>query len=84
MFSVLKSESVSENDFMRIIVILERPYAFLRGQLKKAFESQSDVMIVVDRRYVERRHKKDLFSQEHRHGDRRRSQDQIGKAVISA
>ena len=83
MFSVLKSESVSEKDISRIVLIIERPYDFLEKQLQKAFEGQSDTMVLVNRRNGERRQKKERFSPERRHTDRRASPGKIVSAIIS-
>ena len=83
MFSVLKSELVSEKDISRIVLIIERPYDFLEKQLKKAFEGQSDTMVLVNRRNGERRQKKELFLPERRKADRRASQGKIVSAIIS-
>ena len=83
MFSVLKSESVTEKDIVRIVLILERPYDFLEKQFQNAFEGQSGTMVLVNRRHGERRQKKELFSPERRQTDRRASQGKIGSAIIS-
>ena len=81
--SAIKSESISEKDTMLTIIILERPYAFLKIQLDRVFEEQSDVIVVIDRRYVERREKRVFYSPDRRKATRRRLQNQIGKVVIS-
>ena len=83
MFRIMKSESFSNNVNVGIAVILERPYAFLESQLIEVFEGQSEVMIIVDRRFGERRQNEKLFSPDRRHADRRMPQQEIGKAIIS-
>ena len=83
MLNVLKSESVFEKDIVRIVLIIERPYDFLEKQLQKAFEGQSDTMVLVNKRNGERRQKIERFSPERRNADRRASQGKIGSAIIS-
>ena len=83
MFSILKPESPSVNDSGRVVIVLERSYDFLRRELENVFQGQSEVMVVVDRRYGERRRKKDFFSPERRNSDRRTSMVRIGSAIIT-
>ena len=43
MFGILKSEAVSDNDSGRIVIVLERPYDFLRRALANVLEEQSGI-----------------------------------------
>lgn len=82
MLYALKPESTSENGNIKIIVILERPFAFLKAQLERVCEQNLGVSILINRRYAERRQEKVIFSPERRHGERRKLRNQIGKVVI--
>jgi hypothetical protein len=66
---------------MNIIVL--RPYAYLVTELHKVFKSQEDVEVKVDRRYGERRTRKEPCSYEHRQADRRSTKEGMVEVVIS-
>jgi hypothetical protein len=83
MFGILKSEAVSDNDSGRIVIVLERPYDFLKEELESVFEEQSEIKVVVDRRFADRRLKKEVVTSERRNCDRRASKGKIGSAIIS-
>lgn len=71
MFRILTSESVSEKDKGQIVLIIEKPYAFLKKQLREVFGGQTGTKIIVNRRNGERRQIKEVFSPERRQADRR-------------
>ena len=83
MFKVLTSESDSEKDKGQIVLILERPYAFLEKQLHEVFVEQSGTTAIVNRRHGGRRQKEEVFSPERRQTNRRASPENIGSAIIS-
>jgi hypothetical protein len=83
MLNILESAADSENENGRIVVVLERPYDFLKRQLESVLAGQSEMMIVVDRRYGERRRKKEFVSPERRNCDRRTTKGMIGSAIIA-
>jgi hypothetical protein len=83
MFDILKAEAVSDNECGRIVIVLERPYDFLKGELANVFEEQSEIRVVVDRRFADRRHKNEVVTSERRNCDRRASTGKIGFAIIS-
>ncbi|MBI4609309.1 MAG: hypothetical protein HY726_09880 [Candidatus Rokubacteria bacterium] len=56
----------------RVYVIIRRAHAYLEEVLRRAFEGQQDVGIVVDRRYGDRRAYKHPVGVERRRADRRR------------
>ena len=65
------------------LIIIRRPYAFLEAELRRAFEEQGDVQVVVDRRIRERRTSPQVVAVDSRHADRRTVKEEIVEVVIS-
>jgi len=63
-------------------IIIRRPYSHLEKELRKAFEGQEDVKIIVDRRYEERRGSVRPYEIEHRRIDRRRPKEELAEVLI--
>jgi hypothetical protein len=67
-----------------ISMIIQRPYVYLKAQLRRAFEPEGDVNIIVDRRYRERRASRQPFAAERRRVDRRTSKEQLVEVILFA
>ncbi len=52
---IVKATASPEKETRRMSIIIQRPYAYLKEELRRAFKGQKDVKIIVDRRYGERR-----------------------------
>ena len=65
-----------------LYVVVRRRYAFLAAGLRKAFEGQEDVRVIVDRRQGDRRRRSWSVAVERRRGDRRRNQEELFDVVI--
>jgi hypothetical protein len=52
-------------------IIIRRPYAHLKEELRRAFEGQEDVKVIVDKRNGERRTSQQPVAMECRQADRR-------------
>lgn len=80
---ILKLSQGSAEGTEKMCLIIRRPYDFLEAELKKTFEGQADVTVKVDRRYDERRRKKESYPSERRRTDRRKSKQELVEVVIS-
>jgi hypothetical protein len=79
-----KAAAQPEQGAGTISMIIQRPYTRLKKQLRRAFEWQEDVNIIVDRRYRERRASKEPFAAERRRADRRRLKEQLVEVILLA
>ncbi len=67
-----------------MLIIIRRPYAFLEAELRRAFEEQGDVQVVVDRRIRERRTSPQVVAVDCRRTDRRTVvKEEVVEVVIS-
>jgi hypothetical protein len=73
LITILMATAGRMEDRGNMSIIIRRPYAYLEGELREAFESQTDVTVVVDRRHGERRTRQESVSDERRRFDRPRS-----------
>ena len=64
-------------------IIICQPYAHREKELRGAFKGEDDVEVMVDRRYGERRKKKQPITLERRRSVRRRSKEDLLEVVIS-
>ena len=80
---ILKSSQGSGEGTEQMCIIIRRPYAYLEAELKKTFKGQADVTVKVDRRYNERRTKKETYQSERRRTDQRKSKQELVEVVIS-
>lgn len=63
-------------------ISIRRPYAFLEERLRRAFEGEENVKVIVDRRSTKRRTRQQPVAVERRRADRRRPKEEIGEVVI--
>ena len=80
---ILKSSQGSGERVEQMCAIIRRPHAYFEAEHKKAFEGQADITVKVDRRYDERRSKKETYPSERRRTDRRKSKQELVEVVIS-
>ena len=80
---ILKSSQGSGEGTEKMCIIIRRPYAYLEDEFKRIFTDQGDVTVKVDRRYEERRTKKETYPSERRRTDRRKSKEELVEVVIS-
>jgi len=63
-------------------IVIRSPYAYLEEELRRPFEDQSGVAIMVDKRHGERRLGQQPPVADRRHADRRRLKDELLEIVI--
>ena len=82
LLSIAKAAVPPEKHPGSICIIIKRPYTHLEDELRRTFEGQEDVKIVVDRRYEERRVGRQPVSEDRRGADRRKKKDPLVEAII--
>jgi len=82
LLSIAKAAVPPEKHPGSICIIIKRPYTHLEDELRRTFEGQEDVKIVVDRRYGERRASRQPVSEDRRGADRRKKKDPLVEAII--
>lgn len=80
--SIAKAAVPSEKYLGSMSIVIKRPYTHLENELRKAFEGQEEVNIIVDRRYGERRVSQQQVSKNRRRADRRKTKELLAEAVI--
>ena len=73
----------------KMLLVLMRPYAHLEGEMRKEFDGQDDVEVIVDRRFGERRIGERRkggppLASERRQTDRRREKEEVLHIILSA
>ena len=64
-------------------ISIQRPYAHLEEELRRAFKGQEDVKVIVDRRSGERRTSQLPVAMERRQADRRSPKVELVEVLIS-
>ena len=82
LLSIAKAAVPPEKRPGSMCIIIKRPYNHLEDELRKAFEGQEEVKIIVDRRYDERRVNQQPVSEDRRRADRRKKKEPLVEAVI--
>ena len=82
LLSIAKAAVPPEKGPGSMCIIIKRPYTHLEDELRRTFEGQEDVKIVVDRRYGERRVSQQPVSEDRRRADRRKTKESLVEAVI--
>lgn len=70
------------DDPAKVFIIVPQPRAYLADLLAKSFEARKDVEIIVDRRYGERRTRRQPVAVERRRAERRRPKEEVIQVVI--
>ena len=66
----------------RIIIVIKKPYSQLQEELDEIFKWQSEVDVIVDRRYGDRRVSAEPVRLERRKADRRSLKEKMVDVVI--
>lgn len=82
LLTVLQALSGPDPGRGTMYVVIRRPYAYLEGELRRAFEGQQDVRVLMDRRSGERRASRQPVGLERRRAERRRSKAEVVEVVI--
>jgi hypothetical protein len=82
LLSIAKAAVPPKKDPGSMCIIIKRPYTHLEDELRRTFEGQEDVKIVVDRRSGERRVSQQPVSEDRRRADRRKKKEPLVEAVI--
>jgi len=64
-------------------IIIKQAYAYLQETLRRAFEGQEHVHVIVDRRHRERRTTRGSVAIERRQSERRRSREYLVEVIIT-
>lgn len=64
-------------------IIIRKPYAHLEKELRSAFKGQEDIKIILDRRYEERRKRRQAVAVERRKAGRRGPKEELIEVIIS-
>lgn len=67
----------------KMVIVIRQPYAYLEAELRRTFEGQEDVEVIVDRRSPERPTTQPRAEAERPRDDRRRPKEQILEVIIS-
>jgi hypothetical protein len=82
LLSVAKAAVPPEKHPGSMCIISKRPYTHLENELRRTFDRQADVKMVVDRRYGGRLVSQQPVSEDRRRGDRRKKKEPLAEAVI--
>ncbi len=83
LLKILKVTPGPGEDRGRMSIIIRRSHAFFEAELRRTFEGQEDVQVLVDRRFRERRTSRQVVAVDRRRADRRREKEEIVEVVIS-
>jgi hypothetical protein len=82
LLTVLGAALPPEDTRRRMYVVLRRPYGYLQDALRRAFEGQEEVQVMVDRRQRERRQASQPVPSDRRRSDRRAPTEELLQIVI--
>ena len=80
---IAKKAQLSEEEAGIMTIVVQRPYAHLEKELRRAFKGQEDVKVILDRRHGERRKRPQAVAAERRKADQRRPTEEIVEVVVS-
>ena len=80
---IAKKDSLPEEGAGMMTVVVMRPYARLEKELRSTFKGQEDVKVILDKRFRERRERRQNIAVEHRKDDRRRPKEELIEVAIS-
>jgi hypothetical protein len=81
---IAKAANHSEEGPGAMTIIIHKPYTYLKKELLTAFEGQEEVVVIVDRRYGERRKNTQHAAMERRKADRRTLKEEMLEVLIPA
>lgn len=79
---IVKAGSQPDREDAKMSIIIQQPYAYLEEELRKVFDEQGDVQIIVDRRHGERRASRQPSAEERRRADRRRLKEVLVEVAM--
>jgi hypothetical protein len=77
-----ETDSPEKQPGISSLIIVGRPYAHLEKELRRIFKEQNDVEVVVDRRFGQRRKRRQPVALEKRKAERRLSKKELLEVVI--
>lgn len=81
---ILRATPQPDEGQEKMMIIIRRRYAYLEAELRRTFEGQEDVKVIVDRRTPERPTTQRRAEAERHRDERRRPKERIVEVVISA
>src|SRR5262249_17797454 len=81
--SILVSTVRSNPGHGTMYIIVKRAHAYLEETLRRAFEGQENVQVMVDRRRGERRKTAGSVAVERRQADRRRPREHLAEVIVA-
>jgi len=78
-----KANLSEERPGINSIIVIRRPYAHLEKELRRAFRGQKDVKVILDKRYGERRERRQAVAIERRKAARRRPKEELVEVIFS-
>lgn len=83
LLGISKAANSPRKEHMSMSIIIQKPYIHLEKELRRAFEGEEDVKIIVDRRQGERRQNQQAIESERRQAGRRLSKEKLIEVLIS-
>jgi len=80
---IAKKPLSSGESEIKSTIVIQQPYAHLEKELRTVFKGQDDVKIILDRRYGERRMRRQTVGAERRNADRRYPKEELAELIIS-
>ena len=80
---ITKATQLEDEEYRQMSIIIRQPYAHLEEELRKTFEGQKDVSIILDHRYGDRRTSMQPVETDRRQSDRRIQKEELVEVVIS-
>ncbi len=77
-----ETDSSKKRPGISSLIIIGRPYACFEKELRRVFKGQKDVEFVVDRRFEQRRKRRQPVAMERRKAERRHSKTELLEVVI--
>jgi hypothetical protein len=81
--SILRANPGPEHGRGTMYIIIKQAHAYLQETLRRAFEGQENVQVIVDRRSSERRTTRGSVAFERRQADRRRSREHLVEVIVT-
>ena len=83
LMGILRATPRPDGGREKMVIIIRQPYAYLEAELRRTFERQEGVEVIVDRRSPERRQSRYPVNGEQLRADQRRLKEEILEVVIS-
>ena len=80
---IAKKPLSSGESEIKSTIVIQQPFAHLEKELRTVFKGQEDVNIILDRRYGERRERREAVKVDRRKSGRRNPKEELAELVIS-